>query len=296
MFVGGPNTREDFHIEMGAEFFYQLRGNMELPTIQKGARKVVRIGQGQVFLLPARVPHSPQRPEKNSLGLVIERRRNKHEMDALRFYTDPAKCDQPLWERYFYCADLGKDLKPVIAEWLESAELKSRTVTETSLPDTKLIQERDDVEVPDPINLEEWVEAHAGELAEDGASLPLFPGHPDSETQIFIQGAAASEEAWREEAELETFFFQIKGVSTVRVSGSAPGQEDSDAADETQPNSSSEEPEAKKRLAVTEHELGEQSCFVVAPGQRFVATREAGAVCMVVTQGKRSEAATPPAD
>ena len=34
MFVGGPNSRTDFHVEQGAELFLQLRGCMELPTIQ----------------------------------------------------------------------------------------------------------------------------------------------------------------------------------------------------------------------------------------------------------------------
>ena len=36
MFVGGGNTRTDFHIEEGPEFFYMIKGNMELPTIQQG--------------------------------------------------------------------------------------------------------------------------------------------------------------------------------------------------------------------------------------------------------------------
>lgn len=31
----------------GSEFFYQIRGNMSLPTIQRGKRKVVDIKEGQ---------------------------------------------------------------------------------------------------------------------------------------------------------------------------------------------------------------------------------------------------------
>ena len=62
MFVGGPNTRTDFHLDHGSEFFYQLRGDMELPTIQGGKRKLVTIKEGEIFCLPSRVAHSPQRP------------------------------------------------------------------------------------------------------------------------------------------------------------------------------------------------------------------------------------------
>ena len=89
MFVGGPNRREDFHLEEGSEFFYQLRGSMELPTVQAGRRTLVTIREGDVYLLPSRIPHSPQRPEPGSIGLVIERQRYEHEPpDGLRYYTD----------------------------------------------------------------------------------------------------------------------------------------------------------------------------------------------------------------
>ena len=89
MFVGGPNEREDFHLEEGSEFFYQLRGSMQLPTVQAGQRVVVTIREGEVYLLPSRIPHSPQRPERGSIGLVIERQRYEHEPpDGLRYYTD----------------------------------------------------------------------------------------------------------------------------------------------------------------------------------------------------------------
>ncbi len=67
MGVGGPNTRTDFHLDQGSEFFWMVRGNTELPTIQQGKLKVVRIREGEVFCLPSRVPHSPQRPEQGSL-------------------------------------------------------------------------------------------------------------------------------------------------------------------------------------------------------------------------------------
>ena len=121
MFVGGPNTRKDFHIDCGEEFFYQMKGNIKLPTYQQGKRKIVEIKEGQIYLLRARIPHSPQRPEKGSLGLVIERRRNKqkNEIDALRYYVsdfDPNEKDENkiLWEKWFFCSNLGTQLPPIV--------------------------------------------------------------------------------------------------------------------------------------------------------------------------------------
>ena len=46
MFVGGPNTREDFHLEQGSEFFFQIQGNMRLPTVSF----VVNVNADQAIL------------------------------------------------------------------------------------------------------------------------------------------------------------------------------------------------------------------------------------------------------
>ena len=56
MCVGGPNTRTDFHLEAGAEFFWQIQGDMELPIVERGRRRLVTIREGEVFLLPPRIP------------------------------------------------------------------------------------------------------------------------------------------------------------------------------------------------------------------------------------------------
>ena len=74
MVVGGPNNRKDYHIDEGPEFFYQLEGEMVLKTIQGGKVVDIPIRAGEIFLLPGRIPHSPQRMP-NSVGLVIERKR-----------------------------------------------------------------------------------------------------------------------------------------------------------------------------------------------------------------------------
>ena len=73
--VGGPNQRTDFHDDPVEEFFYQLEGDMVLKVIDGGAHYDVAIREGEIFLLPPHVRHSPQRPQPGSIGLVVEPKR-----------------------------------------------------------------------------------------------------------------------------------------------------------------------------------------------------------------------------
>ena len=83
MIVGGPNKRVDFHDDPVEEFFYQLKGDMMLKIAEGGKIYDVTIKEGEVFLLPPHVRHSPQRPMEGSVGLVVEGTRNRY--DARRF-------------------------------------------------------------------------------------------------------------------------------------------------------------------------------------------------------------------
>ena len=75
MVVGGPNSRKDFHYNNSEELFYQLEGDILLKTQQEGKAVDIPIKAGDIFLLPAHMRHSPQRPAAGSIGLVIERSR-----------------------------------------------------------------------------------------------------------------------------------------------------------------------------------------------------------------------------
>jgi 3-hydroxyanthranilate 3,4-dioxygenase len=87
MAVGGPNARKDFHHDPSEEFFFQVEGDMVLKTVQDGRLTDIPIRQGEVFLLPPEVPHSPQRPA-GSVGIVVERRRNPDELDGFSWYCE----------------------------------------------------------------------------------------------------------------------------------------------------------------------------------------------------------------
>ena len=110
MVVGGPNTRKDYHIEEGEEFFYQLEGGMILRIIENGKPKDINIDEGEIFLLPPKIPHSPQRFE-NTIGLVIERKRREDELDAFQWYCD--KCHVLLYEKYLPLTNIVTQLPPI---------------------------------------------------------------------------------------------------------------------------------------------------------------------------------------
>lgn len=121
MLVGGPNQRDDFHVEMGEELFYQVEGDMKLNIInpQSNRPESITIREGEMFLLPAGVPHSPQRFSK-TIGVVFERVRSPAEIDCLRWYmnsSDSNSVPRILYQECFYCADLGTQLKEVISRF-----------------------------------------------------------------------------------------------------------------------------------------------------------------------------------
>ena len=103
MIVGGPNARTDYHVEDGPEFFYQLEGEMILRIQEGGAGRDIPVKAGEVFYLPPRVPHSPQRMA-GGIGLVIERKRLAHELDGLRWYCE--QCNHPLYEEFFFLENI----------------------------------------------------------------------------------------------------------------------------------------------------------------------------------------------
>ena len=103
MVVGGPNSRTDFHVNESGEFFHQIEGEMVLRTVQGGGFVDVGIGEGQVYMLPPGVPHSPRRGA-GSAGLVVEKVRSPGEVDRLQWYC-PSCCHR-LYEESFHLTDI----------------------------------------------------------------------------------------------------------------------------------------------------------------------------------------------
>ncbi|MCO7227338.1 3-hydroxyanthranilate 3,4-dioxygenase [Pleionea sp. CnH1-48] len=137
MVVGGPNGRRDYHFNEGPEFFYQLEGEMLLRTQQNGKIVDYPIKQGEIFLLPAKIPHSPIR-YANSIGLVIEQVRRPEENDGLMWFCE--NCNHKLYEEYFHLTDVEKDFFPVFDRFLNSEQHRTCDQCQTVMPKQNKLQ------------------------------------------------------------------------------------------------------------------------------------------------------------
>ena len=82
----------------------------------------ISIKEGEMFLLPAKIPHSPVRP-KNSIGLVIEAKRQESEMDGLQWYCD--NCGNLLHEVTLQLKNIVSQLPPLFNNYWNNID--SRT-------------------------------------------------------------------------------------------------------------------------------------------------------------------------
>jgi 3-hydroxyanthranilate 3,4-dioxygenase len=119
MVVGGPNARKDYHFNESEEFFYQLEGDVTVRIQEDGKAVDVQIKEGDIFLLPPSIPHSPIRPA-NTVGLVIERKRKDSELDGLMWFCD--KCNHKLFDKRFYMRSIEKDFLPTFTEFYSSVD------------------------------------------------------------------------------------------------------------------------------------------------------------------------------
>ena len=119
MVVGGPNARKDYHYNETPEFFYQVEGDMVLKIIVDGKSQDVQINEGDIYLLPAKVPHSPQR-KANTVGLVIEYPRAEGMLDALEWYCE--NCENQLYREEFSVENIETDMQKIFETFYSDVE------------------------------------------------------------------------------------------------------------------------------------------------------------------------------
>ena len=215
-YVGGPNQRKDFHIEEGEELFYMKKGSMDLVVLEHGRFRNLNIGEGevlvlrffllyheflvllgilffflQVFLLPGRVPHSPQR-QRDTVGLVIERERSADEMDCLRYFV--GETTEPLFERWFYCDDLGTQLPPVIREFFASEQCKTGLPIPGTIPEHPPYSPDSLRTLEEPFLLASWLQSNGEEIHSVG-SKRLFDNSYQSDIIVYSDSSIGPIEA-----------------------------------------------------------------------------------------------------
>ncbi len=122
MIVAGPNARKDYHYNETEELFYQIEGDINVRIQENGQAVDIPIREGEMFLLPAKVPHSPMR-SPGSIGLVVELKRTKEERDGLLWFCD--HCNEKLHESYFELTNIEKDFLPRFKEFYTTEKLRT---------------------------------------------------------------------------------------------------------------------------------------------------------------------------
>jgi 3-hydroxyanthranilate 3,4-dioxygenase len=121
--VGGPNQRTDFHVDPYEEWFYQVRGSMHVNLMTDDGPQTVHIGAGEMWLLPREVPHSPQRPEAGSIGIVIERIREEGSLERFQWYCP--ECAALVHEVKLQVRDIVADLPPVFQAFYDDEQART---------------------------------------------------------------------------------------------------------------------------------------------------------------------------
>ena len=122
MVVGGPNARKDYHYNETPEFFYQIEGDILLKVMDNGEPRDIHIREGDIYLQPPGVPHSPVRGA-NTVGLVIEQRRPDNATDALQWYCE--NCAHQLYEEEFTLQNIETDMQRIFDKFYGSTDLRT---------------------------------------------------------------------------------------------------------------------------------------------------------------------------
>lgn len=214
-FVGGPNQRHDYHIEDGEELFYMWKGDMCLKVIEGNQHKDIVIKEGEIFLLPGNVYHSPQR-KADTIGWVSERERLPEEVDGLVYFTRDANgqlTTKKLFERYIHVEDLGTQLAPIIKEYFASEEHRTGQPVPENIVANPPVQYNPEERMLPPFNLKEWIAAHVDEIEENNGCLDLFPElSGTSQFLVEILGPGACEYS---PIEWDVFLWVVSGTCQV---------------------------------------------------------------------------------
>lgn len=180
-----------------------VQGDMCLKVLAQGLFQDVLIKEGELFLLPGRIPHSPQRFE-HTIGLVIERQRLSSEKDCVRYYVDGFA--NVLYEQWIQCTNLGTQIAEIIRDYFASEEHTTgkpksvQTVSPPFAPDPNR-------KLAEPFSLRAWLSRERDRILQDG-KVRVFDESYQSD--IFAVGGTLSVEFEGNEY-AETWVWQFEG-------------------------------------------------------------------------------------
>lgn len=138
MILHGPNVRLDFHLEPADEFFYQIKGDIELhvkPPEER--RQVIKIREGEIFLCPGGLAHSPRRPA-NTWGLVIERKRRPDEKEEFVWFCE--NCDEKVHSQTVIQGDITGQVARIYEAFNAAPRLRTCTSCGYIFPPTPMAE------------------------------------------------------------------------------------------------------------------------------------------------------------
>jgi 3-hydroxyanthranilate 3,4-dioxygenase len=138
MIVGGGNERNDFHDDPREEFFHQIQGDMDLVIWSEEGTEPFHmpIREGDVYLLPPGVRHSPQRPDPDSIGLVVEYQRPIGERDGFEWVC--FSCAHLVHRVELQLQAIDTDLPPLFAAFNEDEGARTCPNCGTLHPGTRV--------------------------------------------------------------------------------------------------------------------------------------------------------------
>ncbi|HZD40578.1 MAG TPA: 3-hydroxyanthranilate 3,4-dioxygenase [Terriglobales bacterium] len=138
MILRGPNARLDFHVDPGDEFFYQVEGRMELHLKPASERRhVIAIEEGEIFVCPGGLAHSPRRFE-GTWGLVIERPRRTGETEEFVWFCE--RCDALMLSRTVTQGRIPAQVAAVYREFNSNETLRTCRACGYTFPVTPMAE------------------------------------------------------------------------------------------------------------------------------------------------------------
>lgn len=118
-------------------------------------------------------------------------------MTAPRYYVEGTT--ESLFERWFYCDDLGVQLVPVIKEFFASEQCRTGRPIEGAIPAEPPYRPDSERTLAAPFNLKDWLSANGDEINRDRVKALFDPSTCQSKISVYSKGNSsllADHEIW----------------------------------------------------------------------------------------------------